>query len=674
MTHRRLTSALFTLGLFVATLALAQAPPPSITEEGVPPVPAELVARTNQYLNTRAAGLADWHPTERSILILTRFGDTPQVHLVKTPGAYRQQLTFFPDRVLAAKYCPLAGSNYFVFAMDTGGAEFYQLYRFDFADGSSHLLTDGKSRNVDFLFDHRGDRAAYASTRRDGHDFDLYLIDPQNPSSDRLALELQGAWAPIAWAPDDQRLLLHKETSVNESSMYLFDVASGRSESLMPTGEEKASYGPAVWSRHANGIYVISNHASEFRKLFYYDLSAKTLTSLTDSIPWDIEGLALSPDGWTLAFTANEDGVSTIHLLDTRTRREIPAPALSTRHAVHLDLGSTQQETEPPALHLPTGVVTDLRFQRLRNELAFTVSSAKSPSDVYSYDLDTKKLDHWTFSEMGGLNPESFQEAQLIRYPTFDQVNGKPRMITAFLTKPPAAKFRPPYPVLLSIHGGPEGQTRPGFLGRTNYWISELGIALLEPNVRGSTGYGKTFTDLDNGYKREDTVKDIGALLDWIKTQPELDASRVAVAGGSYGGYMSLATMTHYSDRLRCGIDIVGVSNFVALLERTESYRRDLRRVEYGDERDPKMREFLISISPTTNADKIHVPVLVAAGRNDPRVPYTLSEEIAQTVRGNGQKVWYILAKDEGHGYSKKPNVDYLFHAEALFLQQFLLK
>jgi dipeptidyl aminopeptidase/acylaminoacyl peptidase len=607
------------------------------------------------------------------MFILARFADTPQVHFVRAPAAYRQQLTFFPDRVLSATFCPRAESNYFVFSMDTGGAEFYQLYRFDLADGSVHLLTDGKSRNSDFLFNHLGDLAAYVSTRRNGRDYDLYLLDPLNPASERRALELKGAWVPIAWSTDDQRLLLVREVSVNESYIHVFDVATGRSELLLPSDGEKASYGPAVWSGHANGIYVISNRGSEFRKLFYYDLSTKNFTPLTDAIPWDIEGLALSPDGWTLAFAANEDGISAVHLQDTRTRREIPDPVFSTKHVVHLYIGSTQQKIEPPALHLPIGVVTGLRFHTLRNELAFTVSSAKSPSDVYSYDLDTKKLDRWTFSETGGLNPESFQEAQLIHYPTFDQLSGKPRLLAAFLTRPPA-KFKPPFPVLISIHGGPEGQTRPGFQARYNYFINEMGIALLEPNVRGSTGYGKTFTDLDNGYHREDTVKDIGALLDWIKTQPDLDAGRVAVSGGSYGGYMSLATMAHYSDRLRCGIDIVGVSNFVMLLERTQSYRRDLRRVEYGDERDPKMRKFLMSISPTTNADKIRVPILVAAGKNDPRVPISLSEEIAGKVRSNGERVWYIVAKDEGHGYVKKTNVDYLQYAEVFFLQEFLLK
>ncbi len=645
----RLRMILFFVAIFVADCLLAQGPPPSIVAEGVPPIPLELTARMNQYQNLRAASLADWHPSERSILITTRFGDTAQVHLVRSPGAYRQQLTFFPDRVLGARFSPRADKNYFLFLMDSGGSEFFQIYRFDLADGSTHLLTDGKSRNGSLRFNHQGTLAAYTSTRRNGRDFDLYVVDPENPASDKRALELKGAWAPLDWSPDDKRLLLLEEISINESYLHVFDPASGEKQLLTPPGPEKVAYETAVWGREGKGIYVASDRGSEFRRLFYYDLATKTFTSLSDRIPWNVEDVEISSDGKVLAFTANANGASELHLLDSRTRRELPAPKL------------------------PRGIISNLRFRPRQHELAFNVNFAKSPSDVYSYDLDARKLERWTYSETGGLNPENFQEIELVEYPTFDQVNGKPRMIAAFVTRPPA-KFKPPYPVMIDIHGGPEGQTRPGFQGRNNYFVNEMGIALVEPNVRGSTGYGKTFTNLDNGTLREDSVKDIGALLDWVAKQPDLDAKRVAVTGGSYGGYMSLATMTHYSDRLRCGIDVVGVSNFVALLERTESYRRDLRRVEYGDERDPKMREFLLSISPVTNAEKIHVPLLVAAGKNDPRVPVSLSEEIAKKVRGNGGQVWYILAKDEGHGFAKKQNSDYLQDAVVMFLEQFLLK
>lgn len=627
----------------------AQDTPPSIVAQGVPAVPAELRARMNQYLNMRAAGFADWHPRDRAVLILTRFGDTAQVHLVRTPGGARRQLTFFPDRVLEAKFSPAPGRNYFLFSMDAGGGEFYQIHKFDLADGSIRMLTDGKSRNEGMLFNRRGTQAAYMSTRRNARDFDLYVVDPDNPKTEKMAAQLNGQWSPLDWSPEDSRLLLTEFISINETYLHLLDLSTGKLEALTPKGNEKVAYSAARWSRDGKGLFVVSDRGSEFQRLFYLDLGTKTFISLTDHIPWDVEEIEMSPDGRLLAFSVNADGIGELHLLDTRSRRERPAP------------------------RLPRGQVFNFKFHPASGELSFNLNSAKSPSDVYSYLPKTGKVERWTFSETGGLNAEQFQESELIHYPTFDQVSGKPRPLAAFVTKPPA-KFKPPYPVLIDIHGGPEGQSRPGFQGRYNYFIRELGIALVEPNVRGSTGYGKSFTLLDNGYQREDTVKDIGALLDWIATQPELDAKRVAVMGGSYGGYMSLASMTHFSDRLRCGIDIVGISNFVTFLESTKDYRRDLRRAEYGDERDPKMREFLTGISPLTRAGKIRVPLLIAQGENDPRVPLGESEQMVKKVKSNGGDVWYVLARDEGHGFAKKVNADYLYSTMAMFLEKYLLK
>lgn len=635
--------------LYAVGLTQAQDIPPSIVAEGVPPMPAELRERMNQYLNIRAAGFSDWHPTERSMLIVTRFGDTGQIHRVSAPRAYRQQLTFFPERVFGAQYSPQAARDYFLFGMDAGGAEFYQIYSFRTADGAIRRITDGRSRNQAHLFSRAGDLVAYISTRRNGRDFDLYIVDPESDPPEKPTVEWKGMWAPSDWAPDDSKLLLVEYISVNESYVHLYDRASGKLELLTPRGDEKIAYASSRWTHDGKGIYVISDRGSEVRRLFHLDLASQRFTSLTDHIPWDIEEIELSPDGKILAFTANEYGVGKLHLLDAGTRREMPAPKL------------------------PQGQVFNLKFHRTLPELAFNLNSAKSTSDVYSYNFNTREVERWTFSEVGGLNPETFHEAELVHYPTFDRVDGKPRMISALLTRPPQ-KFKAPYSVLIDIHGGPEAQSRPGFLGCHNYFINELGLALIEPNVRGSTGYGKTFTLLDNGDRREDAVKDIGALLDWIAKQPDLDARRVCVMGGSYGGFMSLASMVHFGDRLRCGVDIVGISNFVTFLESTQEYRRDLRRPEYGDERDPKMREFLISISPLTNARRIRKPLLVAQGANDPRVPQGEAEQIVQAVRASDTEVWYVLAKDEGHGFAKKPNADYVYQAVAMFLEKFLLK
>jgi dipeptidyl aminopeptidase/acylaminoacyl peptidase len=374
------------------------------------------------------------------------------------------------------------------------------------------------------------------------------------------------------------------------------------------------------------------------------DLVTGKVTYLTSQIPWDVEEFALTRDGKRLAYVTNEEGVAVLRVRDTTTG------------------------TETKVQGLALGDIGAIKWHDNGKDLAFSMASARSPSDVYSYDAATGKVERWTESETGGLNAQTFSEPELVRWKSFD---GK--TISGFFYKP-GARFTGKRPVLVQIHGGPEGQARPGFLSRNNYYLNELGVAVVYPNVRGSTGFGKTFTQLDNGFLREDTIKDIGALLDWIGTRPDLDASRIMITGGSYGGFMTLASAVAYNDRIRCSLDVVGISNFVTFLEKTEAYRRDLRRVEYGDERDPKMREFLVKISPLTNAARITKPLFVVAGANDPRVPKNESDQMVATVKKNGGAVWYLIGKNEGHGFQKKANQDYQFYATIAFMQEYLLK
>ncbi|MHC4648640.1 MAG: S9 family peptidase, partial [Planctomycetota bacterium] len=402
------------------------------------------------------------------------------------------------------------------------------------------------------------------------------------------------------------------------------------------------------WAFKAKGIFLTCDEDSEFRRLKYYDLGKKTFTDLTGDIEWDVEEIAVSKQRDKLAFTTNEDGISRLYIVDTRTKKHKQIPGI------------------------PAGEVYGLKFHPDGNQLAMVVNTPQTPGDVFVLEFRGNCLERWTYSEVGGLNTELFVVPDLIHYETFDKVDGKPRMVPAFYYKP--RKAAPAYPVLVYIHGGPESQHVPYFSSTRQYYVNELGIAVIAPNIRGSAGYGKTYLKLDNGYKREDSVKDIGRLLDWIINQPELDSSRIAVMGGSYGGYMVLASMIHYNDRLKCGIDVVGISNFVTFLENTKDYRRDLRRAEYGDERDPQMREFLTKISPTSSAARITKPIFIAQGFNDPRVPVGESEQIVSAVRQNGGAVWYMLAKDEGHGFRKKTNRDYYNNAAVLFLEEHLLK
>jgi dipeptidyl aminopeptidase/acylaminoacyl peptidase len=619
-------------------------PPENLVLDGVPPVPASVVDLAGRYNENRYAFPTDWHPQRRELLIGTRFANTFQAHLVKMPAGARQQLTFFNEPVYGGKFQPTSG-DYMVFQKDIGGGEWYQLYRYDLNTGDSTLLTDGKSRNIAGPWSTKGDRIAYTSTRRTGQDTDVWVINPLDVKSDRLLTKLSGGgWEPADWSPDDSKLLVVEGISVNETYLWLFDTATGEKTELTPrNAAEKVAYSNARFSKDGKGVYFTSDKDSEFQRLAYLDFSTKQTKVLTGGIPWDVDEFALSWDGRKIAFLTNEDGLSALHLLDTATGNELPVPKL------------------------PVGLVSGLLWHKNNRDLAFGIFSASSPGDCYSLDVTTGKLDRWTYSETA-VKTDGFHEPELVRWKTFD---GK--TISGFLYRPPA-KFTGKRPVLIEIHGGPEGQSRPTFLGRWNYFVNELGIAIIFPNVRGSTGYGKTFTKLDNGFLREDSYKDINSLFDWIATRSDLDATRIAVTGGSYGGHMTLAVSTFYSDRIRCSIDVVGMSNLVTFLEHTEGYRRDLRRVEYGDERDPKMREFLERIAPMNNIEKIKKPMMVVAGKNDPRVPVSESDQIVSALQKQGTPVWYVMAKDEGHGFQKKTNRDYEFYADVEFLQEFLLK
>jgi dipeptidyl aminopeptidase/acylaminoacyl peptidase len=624
------------------------APAENLVVEGVPAIPASLVETAGRYGSFRNATLADWNPARREMLIATRFADTQQLHLVKIPGGERQQLTFFADAVGNGRFHP-KGGDYIVFAKDIGGGEWYQLYRYDMASGDVTLLTDGKARNLMGPWSSGGDQVAYMSTRRTGKDTDLWVMNPADPKSDHLLTKLEGGgWGPEDWSPDDSKILLKEEISLNEAYLWLVDAKTGEKTALMPAGTkrgDKIAYGDVRFSKDGKGIYVTTDSGAEYMNLAYIELGRPEIKHLISGADakWDVERFDLSHDGKFIAYVKDEDGVSVIHVRKTADQKEVPLRGL------------------------PAGVITSLHWHPNGHELGFSLTNARGPGDCYSYDVTAGKLERWTASETA-VKTDAFPQAELVRWKSFD---GKE--ISGFLYKPPA-KFAGKRPVLVVIHGGPEGQTQPTFLGRSNYYLNELGIALIYPNVRGSTGYGKTFSLLDNGFNREDTYKDVNALFDWIGARPDLDAERIAVTGGSYGGHMTLAVSTFYSDRIRCSVDIVGMSNLVTFLEHTEAYRRDLRRVEYGDERDPKMREFLEKIAPMNNIEKIKKPMFVIAGKNDPRVPVSESQQIADALKKQGTPVWLLIAKDEGHGYRKKANQDFQFYATVEFLREYLLK
>jgi len=488
-----------------------------------------------------------------------------------------------------------------------------------------------------------------ANGRRESPTTDVAILDPLDPANTRKVTTLPGTgWGDFSFSFDDMRVAFLEFKSVNETYVWVMDLATGARKRVLPvegtTPAQPIATVDLNFARDGKGLFLATDRDGEFRKLAYFDLASGKLEYFGEGGDWDVDGIALSPDGKTLAVITNEGGIGALRLYDGETRRALPRP------------------------QLPLGTVSDPVWHQNSRDLAVNVASAQSPSDVYAIDTRENRVERWTTTTVPGLDASSFRGQEPISWKSFDG-----RTISGFITRPPA-RFTGKRPVIVMIHGGPDGQARPGFLGRWNYFIDELGIAIIQPNVRGSTGYGKTFVALDNGMKREDSVKDIGALFDWIRTQPDLDADRVATEGGSYGGYMVLAVATNYPERIAGTVDVVGVANFVTFLERTESYRRDLRRVEYGDERDPEMRAFLTRISPVNNAQKIKAPLFVVAGLNDPRVRYTEGEQVVAAARKNGVPVWYLLADNEGHGFARKANADFLFYAMAVFFRERLLK
>ncbi|MBC7919154.1 MAG: S9 family peptidase [Rhodoferax sp.] len=619
--------------------------------EGVPPVAASLASQVSKYTEFKPTSLANWHPVKQELLVSRRYKNTAQIYRLASPGAALELLTDYPEPVRGASYEPQQG-KYFVFVKDTGGNEVFRAYRRDAAGGEATPISPDGQRVQGLTWSDSGKQVAFVTVpvnRQGSADkikTTLYVADPLMPDAARKVTELEGGgWFGFRYSPDDKQLVYQEFVSANESYIWTIDIASGKSRRLTEKrGSEQVAYGGAQFSKDGKGLYTVTDLGSEFQRLTYIDLATLKHTTLTPDINWDIESIDLSDDGKTLAFVANEDGNNVLRLMRTKDHTLMPSPKL------------------------PLGTIGNVAWHKDSVNLAMSVTSATSPSEVYSVNIKTNAITRWTTHEKMDVDASKFVEPELVRWKSFDT-----RSISGFVYRAPKDKFPGKRPVLINIHGGPEAQFQPGFMGRSNYFTNEMGVTLIYPNVRGSSGYGKSFLKLDNGKLREDSVKDIGALFDWIAAQPDMDASKVAVSGGSYGGYMSLAVSTNYPDRIAAAVDVVGISSFVTFLEKTESYRRDLRRVEYGDERDPDMRKFQESIAPLNNASRIKKPLFVVQGKNDPRVPYQEADQIVATVKKNGTPVWYMTANDEGHGFAKKPNADYQFYSTIGFLQHYLV-
>jgi dipeptidyl aminopeptidase/acylaminoacyl peptidase len=622
--------------------------PEKIKAEGLPPIPQSIATDLGKYANFREAQLVAWSSAKRQILIQTAFGSAPQLHLVDGPGRARTQLTFFADGISRrdawAAFDPTDG-NTFVLRKDTGGgSETNQIFRYDVATGETTLLTDGTSRYGFPAWSRQGKWIAYDSTERNGRDHDLYVMQPADPKTTRRVTETKGVWQVLDWSPDGAALLALERIGDAETYLWRVDVKTGACKELTARGQGTAEWKHARFSADGRSVFAISDKGSDKARLWRGDVGSGAWAALTKETD-AIDSFDVSSDGQMIALVFDRGNTTELQVLDLGTMKPRPLPAI------------------------PVGMISGVQWRPSSREVGFTLANVKTYGDVFSVDAALGTLVRWTTSEVGGFNPETLPAPEVIEWRSFDGA-----AISGILYRPPA-KFSGPRPVMINIHGGPIDRSVPRFQGRSNYFLNELGIAIVMPNVRGSDGFGRKFEQMDNGLAREGAVKDIGALLDWIAARPEFDKDRVMLTGASYGGYLSLEAAIVYSDRIRCTYEAVGMTNLVAFLEETDPSRQAERRPEYGDERDPQTRAFLTSISPMTRASELKKPVGIIHASKDMRIPVGQANEFAKAVRASGTPVWYIEYTDVGHDNfpGTRAYNDFNLYCWVLFVKTYLL-
>ncbi|WP_297986149.1 alpha/beta fold hydrolase [uncultured Chryseobacterium sp.] len=646
MKTKTIIAALFlSVNIFAQQKEALVVPNENLITENIPAIPKSMNEKIKKYSESRGANFTAIHPNGKELIMVTRFASTNQLHKLSQPMGNRKQITFFDEPVNSADYEPTKG-EYLVYSKDIGGNEFGQLFKLDLKTMESTLLTDGgRSQNGGIVWKKDGSGFYFSSTKRNGGDRDIYYMNPNNPAENKLVLEVKGGgWGMSDISEDGKKILVGEYISANESYMYQLDTATRKLEPITDRTEKHIVQSGAKFSKNPDEIWFTTDRDNEFERLATKNLKTGKIEYYTSSIPWEVSGFSLSKDKSKLVFATNEGGLNKLYLMDT----------------------SSNKYSEIKGL--PVGLINNFDFTEDGKSLFFSQSTFDSSSDIYRLDLASNKIERWTESEQGEMQKSDMAQPKLIEWISFDGMK-----ISGFYY-PASKKFTGKRPVLINIHGGPEGQSMASSLGSGNYYTNELGIATIYPNVRGSSGFGKKYLASDNGFNRMNSVKDIGALLDWIANQPELDKDRIMIMGGSYGGFMTLATAYEYADKIRASVDVVGISDFNTFLKNTEEYRRDLRRAEYGDERDPKMSEFFTKIAPLNNTSKIKKPMFIIQGTNDPRVPVTEAIQMRDKLKAQGNTVWYLEAKNEGHGFRKKENIDYQRLAVIKFMQEYLLK
>lgn len=621
--------------------------------ENVPVLAPDLAERLGGYQELRSAQMLDWTADGKSLYVRSRHGGVAQIQRVERREDTLRPLTRGAEPIREVVRQP--GGELLAFTRNTGGSADDQVYLLDPVSGAERALTRAPGTlNNRIAWSRDGQRLAFRSNRRNGASNDLWILPIDQPDQARLVLRVEpgSLWKPVAFSPDDRLLLVQQYSGVTDSRIHVLDLHSGERRELVGLPDVESSNVAAGFDARGEGVFFVSNLRGRAAEIGWAPLDPTAQIRWVDTdFPWDITGFELAADGSRGAFVTNEHGISRLHLFDPRR--------FSTR-AVR---------------DLPLGVISALRFSPDGRRLGFTLSTPTSPGDVYV--IRTAGLGSlaswpraWTRGAVRGVDRGQLVTPSLFSFPAAGLEPGTKLHVPGFAYLP---RGRGPHPVVIYIHGGPESQFRPAFNSTVQIWAAELGVAVLAPNVRGSLGYGRGYLGLDDGKRREDAVADIGALLDWIATQPELDETRVAVYGASYGGYMVLASAVHFSDRLVAGVNRAGISHFVTYLENTGDFRRDLRRFEYGDERDPEMRAFLESISPLNHVDRIDIPLFIAQGQNDPVVPASESVQMVEALRARGQTVWFMNALNEGHSYDKQPNRDLYEQVTFRFFEEYLL-
>jgi dipeptidyl aminopeptidase/acylaminoacyl peptidase len=586
------------------------------------------------YLQLRRTRLQTLGGDASWVVYITRKDQTAQAFRMKEPEGEAVALTKGKDPVTQISGVPKTVDTW-MYRSDVSGNEKYQILRAE-GDEKPTFVSDGVSRSGPFGWAPSGDRIAFTSNRRNGADMDVYVSDGKSSKSAELVMAAPGAWSVSSWSPDGSRLMLRQYLSFARSAMYVLDLPTGRRTQVT---SDTAAHFRGRFSDNSTA-FITSDREGEFVDLWKVNFATGSWVNVSPAIPWNIEEVTVASDGNSAVYTINEDGLSTVMLLDLVT---------ATTSRIH---------------GIPPGIVHDLRLTRSKGFLGFTLDQPTMPGSVYTLNLETQELTSWTAKTLAKDMVAPARAPELVKIQSFDNI-----AVPAWVYRP---EGKGPHPVVIWIHGGPEQQFVPSFNPLIQYFVQEAGIAVVAPNIRGSNGYGKTYLTLDDGMKRQDAIKDVGAILDWIDNDPHLDGQRTGIYGGSYGGYVVLASLVMYPDRFSAGVDLVGISNFVTFLENTSAYRRDQRRVEYGDERDPAMREYLSAISPANNADKIRAPLFVAHGANDPRVPLDEARQIVEAVRKNGNEAWLMVAGDEGHGFRKRRNRDAFYEAMVTFFQKHL--